>query len=358
MEHSSLTRVRVVALAAFTLAFTAATRTPCAWSQSDPVRTIPRRTLPTPSTVSPEMRKAIAPSWTGDTGTQVRTTQQWKASIQKDNEREAKHVDPLLHQFHVTLEHLTIAGVPVYVVKPAQIAPENRDRLLVHVHGGGYVSFAGKAATPEAILMAHYGQIEVISVDYRMPPDFPFPAAVDDAVAVWKAVIQSHEPSRVGLFGTSAGGGLTLATVLRLKELRLPLPGALMAGTPWTDLTQTGDSYFVNEFVDNVLGSYRGGLEAAAKLYAGPHDLKEPLLSPIYGDVSGFPPTLLLSGTRDLFLSNTVRMHQKLLQSGVRADLLVFEGQSHAQYLIVPEAPESAAAWHEVSGFFKQNLGK
>jgi monoterpene epsilon-lactone hydrolase len=354
MEHSSLTRLRVVALAMLTLA----SGTPSAWSQSAEVRTIPERTLPTPSTVSPEMQKAIAAPWTGDTGTRVMSRQQWKASIQKDDEREAKRVDPLLQQLHVTLTHQTIAGVPVYVVKPARIAPENRDRLLVHVHGGGYVSFAGRAATPEAILMAHYGEIEVISVDYRMPPDFPFPAAVDDAVAVWKAVLQSHAPSSVGLFGTSAGGGLTLATVLRLKELKVPLPGALMAGTPWTDLTQTGDTYFANEFVDNVLGSYRGGLDGDAKLYAGTHDLKEPLLSPIYGDVSGFPSTLLLSGTRDLFLSNTVRMHQKLLQSKVRAELLVFEGQAHAHYLIADDAPESATAWREVSSFFRQNLSR
>jgi acetyl esterase/lipase len=304
------------------------------------------------------MQKAIDPAWSGDTGTVVMTKEQWKASLHEGDEIEAKRVDPLLQKFHVTLEQLTIAGVPVYKVKPATIASENRDRLLLHVHGGGYVSFAGKAATPEAILMAYYGQIEVISVDYRMPPDFPFPAAVDDAVAVWKAILQSHAPSQIGLFGTSAGGGLTLATVVRLKQLGLPLPGALMAGTPWTDLTQTGDSYFTNEFVDNVLGSYRGSLEAAAKLYAGTHDLKEPLLSPIYGDVSSFPPTLLLSGTRDLFLSNTVRMHQKLLQSGVRAELIVFEGQSHAPYLIVTDAPESATAWRQVSAFFDRNLGK
>ncbi len=329
-----------------------------AWSQTLPVREIPARTLPTPSTVSPELQKEIAPAWDGSTKTETLTNQQWKAQIQKDNEPEANLVDPLLKEFHVTLEQKTIAGVPVYLVKPETIAEKNRGRLLLHVHGGGYVAFAGKAATPEAILMAHYGQIEVISVDYRMPPDFPFPAAIDDTVAVWKEVIKAHAPGSVGLFGTSAGGGLTLATVLKLKELRLPLPGALMAGTPWTDLSQTGDTYFTNEFVDNVLGSYRGSLEADARLYAGTHDLKEPLLSPIYGDVSGFPPTILLSGTRDLFLSNTVRMHQKLLQSGVHADLLVFEGQSHAQYLIVQDAPESAAAFREVAAFFDQNLAK
>jgi epsilon-lactone hydrolase len=339
--------------------------TPCflvlnalAWGQSAATRKIPARTLPTPSTVSPEMQKAIAPAWSGTTTRRVMTNQQWKAMIQKANAGEASSVDSLLKQFHVTLESRTIAGVPVFVVKPETVAPQNRTRLLVHVHGGGYVVFGGKAATPEAILMAHYGKIEVVSVDYRMPPDFPFPAAVDDVVAVWKEVIKTHAPGNVGMFGTSAGGGLTLATVLRLKELKLPLPGALMAGTPWTDLSETGDSYFSNEFVDNVLGSYNGELAAAAAVYAGKHDLKEPLLSPIYGNVSGFPTTILLTGTRDLFLSNTVRMHQKLLQSGVRASLLVFEGQSHAQYLIVPNAPESAAAWNEVSSFFDQNLGK
>ena len=150
---------------------------------------------------------------------------------------------------------------------------------------------------------------------------------------------------------------MTLATVIRLKELGLPLPGALMAGTPWTDLTKTGDSYFTNEFVDNVLGSYDGSLEAGAKLYAGTHDLKEPLISPIYGDLSGFPPTVLLSGTRDLFLSNTVRAHQKLLQSGVHADLLVFEGQSHADYLH-HDSPECAIALREVAQFFDRNLDR
>ena len=355
---STLSAVTCGCLTPVLLATTLLALSPCACSQNSDVRNIPARTLPTPTTVSPAMQAEISKSWDGSTKPEHLTTQQWKAQIQKENEPEAASVDPMLKQFHVSLQQSKIAGVPVFLLKPETIAPQNRNRVLLHVHGGGYVVFAGKAATPEGILMAHYGQIEVISIDYRMPPDFPFPAAVDDAVAVWKEVIRTHAPASVGLFGTSAGGGLTLATVLRLKELHLPLPGALMAGTPWTDLSQTGDSYFTNEYVDNVLGSYRGSLEADAKLYAGSHNLKEPLLSPIYGDVSGFPPTILLSGTRDLFLSNTVRMHQKLLQAHVRANLLVFEGQSHAQYLIVDDAPESADAFHEVAAFFDQNLAK
>lgn len=303
------------------------------------------------------MQKHIAEAWDGSAATVTRTAEQWKAAQKKENEPEAKEAEVLKGKLHVTVEEMTMAGVHVYRVTPDNISEQNRNRLLVHVHGGAYVFFGGMAATGEAILMAHYAQTEVISVDYRMPPDFPFPAAIDDTVAVWKEVIKTHTPRNVALFGTSTGGGMTLATVIRLKELGVPLPGALMAGTPWSDLTKTGDSYFANEFVDNVLGSYNGDLEAAAKLYAGAHDLKEPLLSPIYGDLSGFPPTVLLSGTRDLFLSNTVRVHQKLLQSGVHADLLVFEGQSHADYL-QHDSPECAIALREVAQFFDRNLDR
>ena len=107
---------------------------------------------------------------------------------------------------------------------------------------------------------------------------------------------------------------MTLILTLRARAEGLPLPAAIAPGTPWTDLTKTGDSYFVNEGVDNVLISYDGWLSEAARVYAGGHDLKDPMLSPVYGDVSNFPPTLLTSGTRDLFLSNTVRMHLKLRQ--------------------------------------------
>jgi len=327
-------------------------------AQTATERSIPARTIPTPTTVSPELQRTIAPAWRGNPSAPKLTNEQWKAIAKQADEAGAKLTESLSKKFQVAISEKKMGGVRVYDVKPETIAAENRGRLLVHVHGGAYVFSGGEAAASEAILMAHHGKIEVISVDYRMPPDYPFPAALDDSVAVWKEIVKSHNPKNVGLFGTSAGGGLTLATVIKLKELGMPLPGALMAGTPWADLTKTGDTYFTNEFVDNVLGTNDGLLDGAARLYAGTHDLKEPLLSPIYGDLSGFPPTILISGTRDLFLSNTVRTHQKLLQSGVRAELLVFEGESHAQYEIATDAPESAAAFREVGQFFDRNLGK
>jgi acetyl esterase/lipase len=328
------------------------------FAQQPAERTIPARTIPVPSTVSPELQNLIAPAWSGSKSPMKLTSDEWKALQKRMDEGSAKALQPIKQNFHVSVQEEKIAGVRVYRVKPQAIAPENRKRLLVHVHGGAYVFFGGEAAAAEAVLMANFGKIEVVSVDYRRPPDFPFPAALDDALAVWKEIARSRDTKTLGLFGTSTGGGMTLAMVLKLKELKMPLPGAIMAGTPWSDLTKTGDTYYTNELVDNVLGSNDGLLEAAAKLYAGEHDLKEPLLSPVYGDLRGFPPAILLSGTRDLFLSNTVRVHQRLMQEGGVAELLVFEGQSHGQYASAPDAPETAVAWNEVSKFFDRHLGR
>lgn len=325
-------------------------------AQTAPVRTIPARTVPTPTTVSPELQKVIAASCNAHAPSPPRTREEWETLVRSDGAGGDKAVENLTNKLHVTVEEGKLGGVTIYDVKPDVIAEENRYRLLMHVHGGSYVFGGGKSAASEGMVLAHYEKIEVIAVDYRRPPAFPFPAALDDSVAVWKELIKTHTPRNIGIFGTSAGGGLTLAIVIRLKELGLPLPGAIMAGTPWADLSATGDTYSTNKFLDNVLCTSNGVLEAAAKLYAGNHDLKEPLVSPVFGDLSGFPPTVLLSGTRDQFLSDTVRVHQKLLQSGVEAMLLVFEAESHAQY--AADAPESAVAYGEVSDFFNRHLDR
>jgi monoterpene epsilon-lactone hydrolase len=227
-----------------------------------------------------------------------------------------KRLPVLREQTGVKVEPTTIGGVKAFIITPSEVAEVNRERVLVHVHGGGYVLAPGEAGTPEAILMAAFGHIKVISVDYRMPPDFPYPAAMDDAMTVYREVVKTTAPKKVGIFGTSTGGGMTLAMVLRGKQEGLPLPGAIAPATPWSDMTKTGDTYFANEMVDNILVSNDGWLADAANLYANGHDLKDPMLSPVYGDLQGFPPTILTSGTRDLFLSNTVRVHRKLRGGG------------------------------------------
>jgi acetyl esterase/lipase len=159
----------------------------------------------------------------------------------------------------------------------------------------------------------------------------------------------------MAIFGTSAGGGLTLATVLRARAEGTPLPAAIGPGSPWSDLTGDGDSAAANEFVDNVLVSNTGWAGAAGRLYAGSYDVRDPLISPIFGDFTGFPPAILTTGTRDLFLSDTVRTHRKLRQSGVEAYLQVFEAQSHAQFL-TPFIDETEEAFGEIARFFDAHL--
>ena len=199
----------------------------------------------------------------------------------------------LRRHFDVEVTERTIAGVRCYEVTPKTTPAKNRNRLLVNIHGGAYVFGPGEAGTLEAITMAGFSQMKVISIDYRMPPDFPYPAAMDDAMAVWKELVKLVNPRRIGLFGTSTGGGMTLAMVQRAKAEGLPLPAAIAPGTPWSDLSKTGDTYFTSESLDNALGGYEPLLSAAAKLYANGIDLKDPRLSPVYGNFAGFPPTIL-----------------------------------------------------------------
>lgn len=320
-----------------------------------PTRSIPARDLPVPATVSPELQAFIAAPYPPGWDAIPADAQAWRQLQAKSAADVAPFLPPIRERLKVEVARGTIAGVPVFFVTPDDLPPENRDRLLVHVHGGGYVLYPGEAGAGEAMLMAGYGRFKVVSIDYRMAPDFPFPAALDDAIAVWRALVAERDPARMAIFGSSAGGGLTLAMIHRAKAEGLPLPAAIAAGTPWADLTASGDTIQANAYVDNVLVSTAGWIGAAAALYAAGRRLDDPLLSPLFGDFRGFPPAILTSGTRDLLLSDTVRVHRKLRQAGVEAALHVFEGQSHAQYLF-PFVPETEQAFSEISGFFFRHL--
>jgi acetyl esterase/lipase len=166
------------------------------------------------------------------------------------------------------------------------------------------------------------------------------------------------DPKNMAIFGSSAGGALTLSMIHRAKQDSLPLPAAIAPGTPMSDLTGSGDTFRTNAMLDNVLVAYGANCDKRAALYTNGGDIKDPMLSPLFGDMHGFPPTILTSGTRDLLLSNTVRVHRKLRQAGVEAVLQVFEGQSHAQYYRDVNAPETREAFEEIASFFDRHLGK
>ena len=323
-----------------------------------PPRDVPARSLPVPGDVSPEVQALIAQPLRKDWDRPPSTPEGWRALAQSGGGAVAQNVPGMLERLHVRMERTTMDGVKVFVLTPEAMPPEHLSRLLVHVHGGCYVLNPGEAALPEAVLMAGFGRFKVIAVDYRMPPDAYFPAALDDAMTVWKAALKQADPKNMAIFGASAGGALTLEMVLRAKHEGLPLPAVIAPGTPMSDVTGVGDTFQTNALVDNVLVSPDGFCDAATRFYAQGHDLKDPMLSPLYGDMHGFPPTILTTGTRDLLLSNTVRVHRKLRAAGVEAALQVFEGQSHAHYIRDDRTPETKEAFEEIAGFFDAHWGK
>lgn len=333
---------------------------PDAGGEEFPARKVPARIIPVPTNVSPQLQKNIALPLDPLMYVEPKTMEQWREIVAKGEGAVTESLMKSATQlFSVDVKAEVMGGVKTHIVTPKIIPEKNQNRLLLYVHGGGYILNGGEGSVPEAMAMAHYGQIPIISIDYRMLPDYPFPAGLEDVIAVYKEVLKKYKPENLGIFGTSAGSGLTAAAMLKLRDLNLPQPAVVGLGTPFIDITKTGDTYYTNQDIDNFLVTYDGLLKSIAKLYAGSHDMKDPLISPIYGDLTkGFPPTILTSGTRDLFLSNTVRMHQKLREAGVEAYLQVFEGCSHAFYLQVLDSPESKQAYQEMVLFFEKYLGK
>jgi epsilon-lactone hydrolase len=330
-----------------------------AWCQAakDDALQVPAKSIPVPDTVSPQMAKIIGMPLRSGWNILPKTGEEWIPIVEATAAATKKNLPAMQERLHVKVEKTTIDGVRAFIVTPVTILPQNQNRVLLHMHGGCYVLNPGEAALPEALFMAGFGGFKVISVDYRMPPEAYFPAALDDGMTVYKSIIKTTAPTNVAVFGSSAGGALTLEMILKAKQEGLPLPGAIAPGTPMSDVTKVGDTFMTNAKLDNVLVSPDGFCDAGTVVYANGHDLKDPLLSPIYGDMKDFPPTILTSGTRDLLLSNTVRVHRKLRAERVEAQLQVFEAQSHAQYYRDDTSPEAKDAFQEIALFFDKHLG-
>ncbi len=321
---------------------------------------IAEKELPIPMAASVELQKILAnklaPDIVQSKQFKLEGDEAWNNIIAYIDGNSAKEIEMLSKQFSVSVRKDEIEGVVVRYFTPPSVAPQHKNRLFIHIHGGAYVFGSGEAGTAEAILIAARAKIPVISIDYRMPPKHPFPAAIDDVVKVYQHLLSKHLPKHLAIGGTSTGGGLTLASIFEFKKLSLDLPSVVFAGTPWSDLTKTGDTQFTNEGIDHILVSYDGLLKNAANLYASGKDLKNPLISPVYGNFKSFPPTYLVTGTRDLFLSDVVRTHRKLKLAGVIAELNVYEGMSHGDYLLSPNTPESIQVYEELGDFLIQHF--
>lgn len=306
------------------------------------------RVVPVPQTVSPQAQKLIGSSFANQPG-QPLTLKQSRADADAAEARLAREAGKY---FPATVAAGVVGGVPVRVVTPPEIPPQRRHRVLINLHGGGFVADWGSLT--ETIPIASLTQTKVVSVLYRMAPEHPFPAAVDDAVAVYRELLKTHKPEEIAIYGTSAGAILTAETTVRLRQLGLPLPGALGIFSGSGDLSRRGDSDSIFG-VTGLVGPVEATPEPPVPSYASHTDRRDPVLSPIYADLHGFPPTLFVSSTRDMLLSDTAMLQRAFLRAGVPTQMVVFEALQHG-FWNDPTLPESREADQIMANFFDRHL--
>src|SRR5579859_1485101 len=307
------------------------------------------RVVPVPTTISSEAQKVLARVISDAPFPQTleqrrAATDRWQAGAGEA----AKKLYP------VDVAADTIAGVPVRVVTPLSVGLNKRDRVLINLHGGGFNSDSGSLS--ESVPIANLTGTKVIAVLYRLAPEHPFPAGLDDAIAVYKELLKTYKPAHIAIYGTSAGAILTAEVTAKLKQLNLPLPGATGIFSGMGDFSQPGDSIALFA-LDGLSGHLEPPKRDAHSEYVPASlDLKDPVLSPLYADLTGFPSTLFVTSGRDLLLSGTTLLHRAYLRAGVDAQLVVFEALPHA-FWNNPTLPESKEADRLMAQFLDRHLG-
>lgn len=247
----------------------------------------------------------------------------------------------------VTVESLVINGLPAAWIRPAGV---DSDRVLLHLHGGGYVTGSIDSHLMMCVPMAQTLETNILLPAYRLAPEHPFPAALDDALETYRWLLaQGFQAQNIVISGDSAGGGLSLATALALRDAGEPLPAAVVCLSPWVDLTNSGQSHITKANVEPVLKTDE--LKEWAACYSGTANLENPLVSPIYADFHGFPPLLIQVGSDEILLDDAKTLAHKARADGVDVAISVWEGLWHVWPSLGSLIPESKLAFEEIGRF-------
>lgn len=307
------------------------------------------RSIPYPMSISEQARAALAVGAAREPMVipRVDDVAGWRALVAKVDSQVEPFLDRIVASLAVSVEMQRIADIDVYFVSRQDLPDAQRRKVNFHLHGGGWIFMGGRnCILPAAVAAAHFGGV-VVAPDFRMPPNTPYPVPLDDALGAYRHVLERFDPASVLVSGESSGGNLAAALMHRARDAGMPQPGALFLNTPVLDLTNAGDSLATNRGLDIVLGD---GTERMADLYRNGADPRCPYVSPLLGDLSrGFPRTYLRTGTRDLLLSESVRMHAALRKAGVESDLYVGEAMPHAGFVVLgAETPEDIDARNDL----------
>jgi epsilon-lactone hydrolase len=309
---------------------------------------LPARDIPIPTSISPEAQAVLAMGRLGPPPQDPPALDDhdgWKAYVAENDEFMRSMIGDPTALFAGSVEDRDVGSCPLYVLTPEGVGEDDR-RVFFDVHGGAWVLGGGDLCKMTAGFSASAVGARTWTVDYRMPPDHPFPTPLDDCLAAYRLLLEERRPEEIVVGGASAGGNLVAAMVLRARDEGLPLPAAVVINTGAFDLTGSGDTLQTNDGLDSVL---HGSTAPVMEVYAGSTDLRDPYISPLFGDLTGFPPTILLTGTRDMLLSDNVRMHRALRAAGVDADLHVWEAAGHGGFMGM--APEDADRFGELRRF-------
>jgi len=311
---------------------------------------VPERIIPSPSHLSDKARTMLNPfpSPMSAPFPNVEDKNAWRTYVKTIDDAVLPITKTFAPQGEFSIESIEIDETKVHIITPEGIDPEDHT-IIFDMHGGALIFCGGEFVIEMAKLTASRLKKRVWSVDYRMAPDHPFPAALEDGQKVYKALLKRYKPEEIVMHGLSAGGNLIAATLLKCRDEGMPLPAAIILQTPEADLTESGDSFLTNAALDNFCGA----LMPVNLLYANGHDLKDPYISPLFADFTlGFPPTLLTTGTRDIFLSNTVRLHRALRAANIPAELHVMEAGPHGN---LSSTDECEAIDQDVRKFIKKH---
>ncbi|NGX57288.1 MAG: Monoterpene epsilon-lactone hydrolase [Chlamydiae bacterium] len=304
-----------------------------------------------PSTVSEEaqifLRTAIP------VGGPVDSIDTWQAIRKGFAEFSKTDHDKALIAHVEKVDQITLKNVPVTVVTPKDYDSEGGN-IMIYIHGGAYTLGSADHLFQVFAPVAHQASLKTYAINYRLAPKFPFPSGLNDCVKVYKKLLKTHEASKIFFFGDSAGGSLALSTLLKARdEESLPMPAAIGLFSPMAEAEKKGDTFYSLEGRSPVL-NYEDSLKPSLDVYVPKEiELCHPYDSPVNGNFKGFPPTKIVSGTRDYFLSSCTRLRLKMRRDGVKTDLDIYEGMGHGfqQNFKWAEAQESR---EEMAKFFKE----
>jgi monoterpene epsilon-lactone hydrolase len=253
----------------------------------------------------------------------------------------------------VKLDHINIEGMESVWISVPESEP---DKVVLYLHGGGYMEGSLTSHQDLAMRISRAAKVKVLVVGYRLAPEHPFPAAVEDAVKsyLWLIEDQKINPNKIVIAGDSAGGGLTLVTLIKLRDENISMPAAGVCLSPWTDLALTGESLIRNAKVDPFLKFY--DMVFMAELYVGDNDPKNPYISPLYADPHDLPPILLHVGTAELIEDDSTRFAEKAKKEGVDITLEVFDNMIHVFQAFADWAPEGQEAIEKIGKYIQEKL--